>query len=63
MNAEKILNHIKHLQEKHDALDKQITEHYNQYMDDTKLKAEKLEKLNLLTEIEQLKHKLETIED
>jgi hypothetical protein len=61
MNADKLQNHMIVLQERHDALDKLITEHYNQYMDDSKLKEEKLKKLELLNEIERCKHQLENL--
>jgi hypothetical protein len=58
ITKEKIQNHIKHLQEKHDVLDKQIVTEENQYGNHEHIIELKKEKLHLKNEIEQLKAKI-----
>ncbi len=58
MNREKLENHIKHLQEKHDDLDRLIQEEYNRYQDDRLVLYLKKEKLALKDEIEKFKKDL-----
>ncbi len=56
MNTEKLLQHIKDLEEEHLILDSQIKECHNQLIDDLELNRMKYEKLHLKREIETLKH-------
>lgn len=56
-------NHLKVLEERHRELDKKITSDYEHHMDDTELKSEKIEKLNLKREIELLKEHIKELED
>ncbi len=51
-------NHLKHLEEIHRELDKKITRHWEHHDSDDKVNKEKLEKLALKREIEDLKLKL-----
>jgi len=59
MNREKIENHIKHLQQRHDELDRLIQEEYNRYQDDSLLLNLKKEKLALKDDIEKFKKDLQ----
>ena len=59
---EKLKNHQQALQKKHDELDKIIEQHYSMYMDDLKLKEEKLEKLKLKQEIQNIQTQLDSFE-
>ena len=52
-------NHLKHLEEIHRELDKKITRHWEHHDSDDKIRLEKLEKLSLKREIEELKIKIE----
>jgi len=52
-------NHLKHLEEIHRELDKKITRHWEHHDSDDKIRQEKLEKLSLKREIEELKIKIE----
>jgi hypothetical protein len=52
LKKDKIENHIQHLQEKHDALDKEIQVLYGMHENDLKLEALKKQKLHLRDEIE-----------
>jgi len=52
-------NHLKHLEEIHRELDKKITRHWEHHDSDDKIRQEKLEKLSLKREIEELKMKIE----
>ena len=54
-----LTNHLKHLEELHRALDEKITEDDERHIDDTILANEKIEKLELKREIEQLKQIIE----
>jgi hypothetical protein len=58
ITPKKIQNHIKHLQEKHDALDRKIITEENQYGNHEQIVALKKEKLRLKDEIAELKTKL-----
>ena len=55
---EKLISHIKHVQSKHDLLDKQIKEAYNHYTDDIAINKMKVEKLHLKEEMNQLEHEI-----
>ena len=48
-------NHLNRLIEVHRALDEKITKDFNERLDDTALTNEKMQKLELKREIEQLK--------
>jgi len=61
MDREKLQHHIKHLQDKHDALDQLIQEEYNRYQDDKSVSSLKKEKLALKDEIEKFKKDLELL--
>jgi hypothetical protein len=61
ITREKLENHIKHLQEKHDLLDAKITESYKNYKSDTEVEDLKKSKLHLRDEIEKLKHQILTL--
>ena len=52
-------NHLKHLEEIHRELDEKITRHWEHHDSDDKVRQEKLEKLSLKREIEELKMKIE----
>ena len=56
-------NHLKVLVERHRELDKKIADDYEHHMDDTVLANEKIEKLNLKREIEELKDNIKELED
>jgi hypothetical protein len=58
ITKEKLEHHIAHLQEKHDALDKEITEMYKHHENDLKIETLKKLKLHLRDEIEANKVKL-----
>lgn len=52
MEIQKIRHHVQTMKEKHDALDKEITEDYKNYVDDLTIERKKKEKLALKDEIE-----------
>jgi|TARA_B100001093_G_C26556097_1_gene896608 hypothetical protein len=54
-------NHLKVLETRHRELDKKIADDYEHHMDDTELANEKIEKLELKREIEELKIKINDI--
>ena len=56
-------NHLKVLEERHRDLDNKIADDYEHHMDDTELANEKLEKLKLKREIEELKTQMKELED
>ena len=58
ITPEKLKNHISHLQEKHDELDRQIIVEENQYGDHNYIADLKKEKLRLKDEIAEFKSKL-----
>ncbi len=55
MNTEKLLQHIRDLEEEHLILDSQIKEGHSQFINDHDLSKRKYQKLNLKREIETLK--------
>ena len=59
MNVDKLKNHQKVLKSRHKLLDKQVKESYSNYVNDEELKAQKLEKLRLKHEIENIQTQLE----
>jgi hypothetical protein len=61
MDREKIQNHIKHLQAKHDNLDQLIQEEFNRYQDDRAVSDLKKEKLLLKDEIAKLTEQLNIV--
>jgi hypothetical protein len=61
ITREKLENHIKHLQEKHDLLDVKITEAHKNYKSDIEVEDLKKLKLQLRDEIEKLKHQILTL--
>jgi hypothetical protein len=58
-----LTNHLKVLETRHRQLDEKITDDYEHHMDDTELANEKIEKLNLKREIEQLKDSIKELEN
>ena len=56
-------NHLKHLEKIHRELDKKITRHWEHHDSDDKIRQEKLEKLTLKREIEDLKIKIREMQD
>lgn len=58
MDKLKIQHHIKHLQELHDDLDKQIQEQFSHYGNDRLVTELKKKKLKLKDEIEGFKNQL-----
>lgn len=58
VTKEKIEHHISHLEEKHDKIDKDITELYNQHENDLKIETLKKIKLHLKDEIEKFRKQL-----
>ena len=53
-----LTNHLKVLEDKHRELDEKIVDDYEHHMDDTELANEKIDKLNLKREIEELKEQI-----
>jgi|TARA_R110001592_G_scaffold160139_3_gene392080 hypothetical protein len=53
-----LTNHLKVLEDKHRELDEKIADDYEHHMDDTELANEKIDKLNLKREIEELKEQI-----
>lgn len=58
MDKLKIQHHIKHLQELHDDLDKEIQTQYNKYGEDRLVTELKKKKLKLKDEIEGFKNQI-----
>ena len=56
-------NHLKHLEDIHRELDKKITRHWEHHDSDDKVNKEKLEKLALKREIEDLKNTIKEMEN
>lgn len=56
-------NHLKVLEERHRELDSKIESDYDHHMNDTELANEKIEKLNLKREIEELKNQIKEMEN
>lgn len=61
MNITKLENHVRHLQEKHDILDRDIHDKYSHYEPDHSVEMLKKEKLHLKDEIENLQIKIEAL--
>jgi hypothetical protein len=61
--VQSLTNHLKHLEDIHRELDKKITRHWEHHDSDDKIRQEKLEKLTLKREIEELKNKIKEMED
>jgi hypothetical protein len=61
ITREKLINHVEHLKEKHDELDKQIQELYEHHTADLKVEELKKKKLKLKDEIEQTNRKINDI--
>jgi uncharacterized protein YdcH (DUF465 family) len=57
-DREKIISHYKKIQEKHDLLDKQITEAYNHYTNDEAVHKMKQEKLILKEQMFEIERNL-----
>jgi hypothetical protein len=58
ITKEKLENHIKHLQEKHDILDKEIKDAYMDNVGDLEIEKMKKQKLKLRDEIESCKKQI-----
>ena len=56
-------NHLKVLETRHRELDEKIADDYEHHMDGTQLANEKIEKLHLKREIEDLKTQIKELED
>lgn len=61
MTREKLIHHVEHLKEKHDDLDKKISDMYKHHADDFKVEDLKKQKLKLRDEIEQTNRKINDI--
>jgi hypothetical protein len=61
MSNNKKLSHYKAIKEKHENLDKQITEAYNHYDNDEFIRKMKIDKLHLKEEIDQLEKELKIL--
>ena len=61
MNELSIKHHIKHLEDMHKDLDKQVQEDYKQYGDDRLVNTLKKKKLHLKDEIEHFKRQISTL--
>ena len=60
--VQSLTNHLKHLEELHRELDEKITRHWEHHDSDDKVRQEKLEKLSLKREIEELRSRIEEIQ-
>jgi|TARA_R110001606_G_scaffold386177_3_gene550088 hypothetical protein len=58
-----LTNHLVHLEDIHRTLDEKITKHYERHDSDESVKIEKLEKLALKKEIEDLRNKIKEMQD
>jgi len=58
MNKEKMQHHITHLQQLHDAVDKQVEKIYKEYGNDVTVQQLKKKKLKLKDEIESCKKEI-----
>ena len=61
--VQSLTKHLKHLEDIHRELDKKITRHWEHHDSDDKIRQEKLEKLTLKREIEELKMKIEEMKN
>jgi hypothetical protein len=59
LTREKIEHHISHLQDKHNKIDKDITELYNQHGNDMKIETLKKVKLHIKDEIEKCRRQID----
>jgi hypothetical protein len=57
-STQKKINHLAVLEQKHQALDKEIDRKYNAFADDSEVTALKVKKLQIKQEIEQIKSNL-----
>jgi hypothetical protein len=58
-SIQSLTNHLQTLEERHRALDKLITEEYNNFVRDDQVETHKKEKLLLKDEMETIKKKIE----
>jgi uncharacterized protein YdcH (DUF465 family) len=58
----KLIHHIESLKEKHDELDREITNLYNHHTDDLKVEALKKQKLKLKDEIAENEKRLSKLD-
>lgn len=58
-----LFNHLKKVKELHRQLDEKITRHWKHHVNDDTVRQEKYEKLALKRKIEELKTKLEEMEE
>lgn len=63
ITAHKLENRIQTLKEKHQVLDKSADLQYSNYIDDVKLKAIKVERLRIKSEIDELQQQLNQLEN
>ena len=61
ITREKLEHHIKHLQEQHDILDKDIADLYKNHADEYQIEKMKKQKLNLRDDIERLKQQIKNM--
>ena len=61
MDKTSLEHHIKHLEEQHHSLDKEVKEMYIKYGDDALVQSMKKRKLHLKDEIEQFKRQISTL--
>lgn len=57
-STQKKINHLAVLEQKHQALDKEIDRKYNAFADDSEVNSLKVKKLQIKQEIEQIKSNL-----
>lgn len=62
MTKEKLLSHYNTVKQKHNNLDKSITESYKNYTNDTELHKMKIEKLHLKEEMDKIEKELKEIQ-
>lgn len=61
LDRQKLEHHIKHLQEQHDRLDREIKELYDHHTDDFKVENLKKQKLNIRDDIERIKRQISNL--
>lgn len=62
ITKEKLEHHIKHLQEKHDKLDKEVKDMFIDGKSDLDIEKAKKQKLKLKDQIEECKRKIEALQ-
>lgn len=62
MTREKLIHHLESLREKHDDLDKQIRDMYGHHDSDLKVEEMKKKKLKLKDEMEQMRQKINKLD-